>query len=215
MLTLDKSNTSVISSYFQRVYSWMGFALLVTAVVSYMLSGTEFLSSVKGYQVWGVIILQFVLIFALQASAKSKVLGGIMLTLFSASMGVTLAIVCSMYTTYSIFMAAGIVGLMFVGLSVYGFVTKTDYRPLGTFLFLALLGLIAVMIANLFLAIPMLQNLISIAVVVLFSIFIVYDTQRMKDDALTEGTEILNAVQMYLNLINLFLAVLQLFGIKK
>lgn len=215
MLTLEKSNTSAISSYFQRVYSWMGFALLVTAVVAYASSGTEWLAGITGYHAMGLFILQLVLIFALQASAKSKVLGGIMLTIFSASFGVTLAVVCSLYTSYSVFMAAGIVGIMFVGLSLYGFVTKTDFRPLGTFLFLALLGLIAVMIANIFLAIPMLQNLISIAIVVLFSIFIVYDTQRMKDDALVEGTEILNAVQMYLNLINIFLAVLQLFGIKK
>ena len=109
---------------------------------------------------------------------------------------------------------------MFGAVSIWGYTTKKDLSCWGSFLFMGVIGIIIASLVNIFLASSAMQFALSVITVLVFSGLIAYDTQRLKEmyynvqgDTLAMGrTAIMGALSLYINFLNIFLSLLQLFG---
>ncbi len=104
-------------------------------------------------------------------------------------------------------------------MSVYGYFTKTDLTKIGSFLFMALIGLIIASVVNIFLANSTFEWIISIVGVLIFTGLTAWDTQQVKalaranlDPAMADKLATIGALNLYLDFINLFLYILRIFG---
>jgi FtsH-binding integral membrane protein len=141
---------------------------------------------------------------------------------FSALMGVSLSSIFLIYTHTSIVRVFFITAASFGALSLYGYTTKRDLTGVGSFLIMGLFGIIIASLVNIFLASTMMQFIISLIGVLIFSGLTAYDTQRLKNDYIygyasqggdiAERAAITGALSLYLNFINLFTFLLQLLG---
>jgi len=137
-------------------------------------------------------------------------------------MGASLVNIFLVYTSESIVRVFFITAATFAATSLYGYTTKTDLTRFGSFLFMGLIGIIIASLVNIFLASSALQFAVSIIGVLVFTGLTAYDTQRIKASyqqfAYAEGFEgaakrsVYDALSLYLNFINLFMLLLQLFG---
>ncbi|MGH6814414.1 MAG: Bax inhibitor-1/YccA family protein [Hyphomicrobiaceae bacterium] len=145
---------------------------------------------------------------------------------FSALVGVTLSIIFIRYTQGSIARALFMAAAVFGALSLYGYTTKRDLSGWGTFLFMGMIGAIVASFVSIFLAMyfqvpfPMLQFIISMVVLLVFAGFTAYDTQRIKEEYVYSGgavgamesMAISGALHLYISFLNIFQALLSLFG---
>lgn len=170
---------------------------------------------------WGMLIAMFVMAWvipgrAMQMSPTSVFL---LFCLFSALMGAWLAPIFYVYKlgsiTYTFFICAGTFGAM----SVYGYFTKSDLSKIGSYLMMALFGMIIVMLVNIFLHSSTLEWIVSIVGVVIFIGLTAYDTQQMRriaqanlDPAVSDRLATIGAMNLYMDFINLFLFLLRIFG---
>ena len=134
-------------------------------------------------------------------------------------MGVWIAPIFIVYKlgtiVYTFFITAGTFGAM----SVYGYFTKSDLSKMGTYLTMALFGLMIAIVVNLFLKSSAMDWIISIVGVLLFVGLTAWDTQNVKrmaaanlDPQLTDKLATMGAMNLYLDFINLFLFLLRIFG---
>jgi FtsH-binding integral membrane protein len=163
--------------------------------------------------------LAFVLFFSFRidrmsaASARNLFLG------FAAVMGLSLSSILLVYTGQSVALAFFETAATFGALSLYGYTTKRDLSPIGSFLMMGLFGLIIVMVVNIFMQSSALQFGISILAVGIFAGLTAWDTQRIKEmywegdgsDVATKKS-INGALMLYLDFINIFTALIQLTG---
>jgi len=139
---------------------------------------------------------------------------------FAAILGIGLAPIVWTYTGVSIGKVFFITASMFAAMSLYGYTTKRDISGWGSFLFMGLIGIIIAMIVNWFLASAMLDFVISVIGVLVFAGLTAYDTQKIKNTYLQiAGTgemvskaALMGALSLYLDFVNMFLFLLQLFG---
>ncbi len=138
---------------------------------------------------------------------------------YAGLLGVALASIFMVYTHASIARVFFIAAASFGALSLYGYTTKRDLSGMGSFLFMGLIGIILAMIVNLFLQSSALEWTISVIGVLIFAGLTAYDTQQIKEyyDPMDDGTVagrkiIMGALRLYLDFINMFLFLLQLFG---
>ncbi len=163
--------------------------------------------------------LAFVLFFSFRidrmsaASARNLFLG------FAAVMGLSLSSILLVYTGQSVALAFFETAATFGALSLYGYTTKRDLSPIGSFLMMGLFGLIIVMVVNIFMQSSALQFGISILAVGIFAGLTAWDTQRIKElywegDGFEVATKksINGALMLYLDFINIFTALIQLTG---
>ncbi|MCF8119506.1 MAG: Bax inhibitor-1/YccA family protein [Deltaproteobacteria bacterium] len=226
--SVAKSRTDVLVNDFVRsVYNWMGGGLALTAVVALYVSSNETLMRL----IFGNPILFFVLIFAelglvfsisgmVQRMSATTATGLFML--YSALNGVTLSFIFLAYTQTSIVSTFFICAGTFVGCSIYGWTTKKDLTSWRGFLMMGLIGIIIASLVNMFIQSSAMHMLISYIGVIVFVGLTAYDTQKLKNMALTQpaGTDgavvrkgaILGALSLYLDFINLFLLLLRIFG---
>jgi len=140
--------------------------------------------------------------------------------LFAAVMGASLSTIFLVFTGASIARVFFITAATFASLSLWGYTTRKDLTGWGTFLFMGLIGIIVAALVNLFLASSALQFAISVIGVLVFAGLTAYDTQRIKDGyyavvgnaELAAKSAIMGALSLYLDFINLFTSLLQLFG---
>ncbi len=130
-----------------------------------------------------------------------------------------MAVIFAVYTMASIFSAFMGASVLFAVMSFYGYFTKTNLDSIGKYAFIALIAIVIVSIINLFIGSSMLQTLVSIIAIPIFLALTAYDTQTIREQ-ISEGgentpVEVLGALGLYLNFINLFISLLQLFGVKK
>jgi FtsH-binding integral membrane protein len=134
-------------------------------------------------------------------------------------MGLSFATIFVIYTVGSIVSAFMGAAVLFGTMSVYGYFTKRDLTSIGQFLFIGLIGIVIASIVNIFIGSGVTAMVISALAVVIFTGLTAYDTQRIREMVSVntgEGKEeILGALSLYLNFINLFLSLLQLFGGRK
>jgi hypothetical protein len=140
--------------------------------------------------------------------------------LFAAVMGASLSVIFLAYTAASIAQIFFITAAAFGALSLWGYTTKRDLSGWGSFLIMGVVGIVIAAIVNLFLQSSALQFAISVIGVLVFAGLTAYDTQQIKDNyyavmgdavAMTKGA-IMGALNLYLDFINMFISLLQLFG---
>jgi FtsH-binding integral membrane protein len=134
-------------------------------------------------------------------------------------MGLSLSSIFLVFTGASIAQVFLITAVAFAGLSLYGYTTKRDLSGFGSFLFMGLIGIIIASLVNIWLASSMMQFVISVVGVLVFVGLTAYDTQQIKemydvnDDGTVSGRKaIMGALRLYLDFLNLFIMLLQLFG---
>jgi FtsH-binding integral membrane protein len=164
--------------------------------------------------------LAFVFFLSFRIYKMSASAAQITFWLFAAVMGASLSSIFLRYTASSITQVFFVTAAAFGGLSLYGYTTKTDLSGWGSFLIMGLIGIIVAALVNLFLQSGALQFAISVIGVLIFAGLTAYDTQRIKDGyyavmhdaaAMTKGA-IMGALSLYLDFINMFVMLLQLFG---
>jgi len=122
------------------------------------------------------------------------------------------------YTMSSIFSAFMGASVLFGTMSFYGYFTKKNLDSLGKFMFVGLIAIIIASIINIFIGSSVMQMVISALAIVIFMGLTAYDTQQIREMVSTDSSpaaEVLGALTLYLDFINIFLSLLQLFGDKK
>jgi hypothetical protein len=210
--------------FMTRVFGWMFAGLLVTGLVAGAIGSSDsMLTSMTEHPLIliGVFVLQIGLVITISA-AINRLSPAVALSLFflyAATIGVTFAFVFELYTSQSIFTTFLITSAMFGAVGLYGYVTKRDLSKMGTFLFMALIGLIIASVVNLFIANEAIYWVTTYAGVLIFAGLTAYDLQKIKGMAnagLSGDDEqrgsIIGALALYLDFINLFLFLLRIFG---
>ena len=228
-----------LRAYMIRVYNYMAMGVALTGIASWLTfqaAGGDAIvlaaGHVSGLTPFGVLVFNPVTTIVLFLGTLGLVFliswridrlqPSTALTLFmvyAALLGVMLSSVLLAYTVTSITRVFFISAASFGALSLYGYTTKRDLSPIGSFLMMGLIGLIIAMVVNMFLKSPGLEFAFSVVGVLIFAGLTAWDTQRIKEmyvegeDAAT-GTKkaIFGALQLYLDFINLFIMLLQLLG---
>jgi hypothetical protein len=165
--------------------------------------------------------LALVFLFAARINSMSTSTAQIVFWSFAALMGASISSIFVVYTQSSIAQIFFITAAAFGALSLWGYTTKKDLSGWGSFLFMGLIGIIIASIVNIFVGSSALQFAVSVITVLVFAGLTAYDTQRLKDEYYTyaqSGGEaigrsaIMGALSLYLNFINMFMALLSLFG---
>lgn len=218
---LVQGRSDVERRFMSAVYGWMTAGLLVTAgVAAYVASSPSLLQLVFGtrFAFLGLIVAEFGLVIWISARAGrlSGTFAGALFTLYAALNGVTLSTILLAYTGESVTTAFLITAGTFAAMSVFGTVTKRDLGAWSQFLFMGLVGIVIAGLVNLFLHSGMLSFVMSCASVVVFTGLTAYDTQKLRALAVagggSAGMAVNGALALYLDFVNLMLAVLRLLG---
>jgi FtsH-binding integral membrane protein len=215
------------SAFMTRVYQWMMIGVLLTGGIAAVLGNSEqFMQTLVMNRslIWIAIIAQFGLVIAISGFIQkmSVLTGTILFLLYSALTGVTFSVIFMVYTMASIQSAFFTSAIGFGGLTAFGYVTKRDLGPVGTFCTMGLFGLFGYSILAMFFPSMMggSANLIfGMVGLLVFAGLTAYDTQNIKmigRQSLSEEDRgratIVGALRLYLDFINMFMMVLRLMG---
>ena len=202
--------------------AWLTFSAAVQVTPSGQLALTSFGQTIYGGPLMIVLLLGtlglvFFISFRINRLQPRTAFG--LFLLYAGLLGVMLSSIFLTYTHASIARTFFISAASFGALSFYGYTTKRDLSPIGSFLVMGLVGLILAMVVNIFLKSSGLDFVISAAGVLIFAGLTAWDTQRIKElhDANDDGTaagrkEVMGALRLYLDFINLFLFLLRFLG---
>jgi FtsH-binding integral membrane protein len=197
-----------LRAHMQRVYGYMAGGLALTGLVAYAAAVSGFYQAIAGTAlIWIVMLAPLGFVLALSFGIQRM------------SMGLSLGGIFLVYTGTSIARVFFITAATFGAMSLYGYTTNADLSRMGSFLLMGLIGLVIASLVNIFIGSSALQFAISIIGVIVFVGLTAYDTQRIKemylesDSAEIAGKKaVLGALALYLDFINLFMMLLQLFG---
>lgn len=220
----SKAVQTQTNSVMKRVYVRMFIGLLLSAFVALgVASSPAAMGFFFGNQIvfWGMLIAMFAMAIMIPLRLAKMQSGTVLMFffLFSALMGAWLAPIFYAYDPYTItktfFITAGTFGAM----SVYGYFTKTNLDRMGSYLMMALFGLIILILVNIFTRSTTIEWIVSIVGVVIFIGLTAYDTQMVKrlaaanlDPHMADKLATMGAMNLYLDFINLFLMLLRIFG---
>jgi len=215
------------SAFMTKVYQWMSVGVLLTAIVATVLgTNDEFARTIalnRGL-FWVMIIAQFGLVIAVSGfiSRMSVLTATVLFMLYSALTGVTFSTIFLIYTASSIQSAFFTTAIGFAGLTAFGYITKKDLGPVGTFCSMGLWGLVGYGLLAMFF--PSMMNgtasfVYSMVGLLVFAGLTAYDTQAIKmmgRQAMSADDQgrasILGALKLYLDFINLFMMILRFTG---
>lgn len=218
------AQVKVKNTFLSRVYGWMTLALVISGVTAFLAATNETIIRLTIGNGFGFLILavaELALVWWLTASIHKISSGAAFFAfiLYSVLNGVTLSSIFLVYKIESIFMVFFISAGMFAAMAVYGTVTKSSLSSFGKFFAMALVGIIIASLVNFLLRSPMLDWFLSIITVVIFTGLTAYDAQKMlavsgnaSDDEVFKKVSVIGALELYLDFINIFLAMLRLFG---
>ena len=217
------ADASYVSRIMKRVYLKMFLAMIVTAVTSFVCMNVPavFVTLMSNSGLYfGLLIAEVVLVFVLAGALNklSSPVASLIFYVYSILNGVVLSAILAAYTASSVFSTFVITAAVFGTMTVYGYVTKSDLSRVGTFLFMALIGLLICTIVNIFMKSSTMEWIISFAGVVIFIGLTAWDTQKIKQmAAMTDGSQAgklatIGALSLYLDFVNLFLYLLRFFG---
>ena len=226
-----------LRAYMLRVYNWMASGLVLTGLIAYAIANTSLINlfyhqvaTARGIMTqptllgYGAIFLPliFVMVLSFGVNKLSTRNAQALFWGFCAAMGLSLANIFLIYTATSIATVFFVTAAMFGATSLYGYATGRDLTSWGSFFFMGLIGVLIAMVVNFFLHSSALAFAISLVGVFVFLGLTAYDTQRIKTSYIQFGTSygmemaskrsVYDALTLYLNFINLFMFMLQLFG---
>ena len=215
-------SASQINSAMGRVYLQMALAVVTSMLVSLLVSSSPALMAFffTGAMKWVVIFLPLVAILAVSLAMEQMSRSMLQLFLhgFAAIMGLSFSTIFIVYNIGSIVSAFMAGAVLFAVMSFYGYFTKKDLTSMGSLMFVGLIAIIIASIINIFLASTVFQMVISAIAVIVFLGLTAYDTQKIREIVSYDNdgkAEIIGALTLYLDFINLFLSLLQLFGGRK
>src|SRR5690606_4952687 len=212
-----------LRAYMLRVYNYMMFGLALTGGVAYAVASVPAIQSVifGSGLMWLFILAPIGLVLLLSFRVHKMSFASAQLTYwaYAALNGIALSTIFLAYTGESIARVFFITAAAFGALSLYGYTTKKDLSGWGSFLFMGLIGIIIAAVVNMFIASSALQFAISVIGVLVFAGLTAYDTQQIKemyyavDDTEIAGKKaIMGALRLYLDFLNMFIMLMQLFG---
>jgi FtsH-binding integral membrane protein len=210
----------VQTAFLTQAFVWMFAGLILTAGVAALVQTNESLIEFARANFFLLFIGQLALVFVIGLGigrlSATVALG--LFFVYAASLGLTVGLIVSAYTSTSVATAFLSSAAMFGGAALYGATTKRSLVGLGPILGMALFGLIVAVVVNIFLPTGPLGLLISLVGVVLFTVLTAYDVQRIQTGSLVaaygsvEKAAVIGALNLYLDFINLFLFLLRLLG---
>lgn len=215
-------NAAEINSAMGRVYGNMSLAVIVSMLVSYFVGTSPellqffFTGAIK----WVVIFAPLVAIFAISMAIENatKQSAQLMLHGFAALMGLSFATIFAVYTMGSIVSAFMGAAILFAVMSGYGYFTKQSLDSLGKFMFVGLIAIVIASIVNIFIGSTVVQMVISALAIIIFLGLTAYDTQKIREEVSYDNNgvaEVRGALTLYMDFINLFINLLNLFGDRK
>jgi FtsH-binding integral membrane protein len=221
-----------LRAHMNKVYGTMAVGMLVTAGVAWAFGTSEALLSIFRDPVtlqpnilgWIAMFAPLIMVFAFGAAINRLSAAGAQLFFyaFAAVMGLSISWIFAAFTGVSIAQTFLVTSIAFAGLSLWGYTTKKDISGWGSFLIMGVIGLIVASIINIFLGSPAIAFAVSIIGLLIFAGLTAYDTQRIKSDYVAHAQHmdkewmdksgIMGALSLYLNFINIFMFLLQLFG---
>jgi len=221
--SMSYRSASEINSAMGRVYGHMSLAVIVSMIVSYFVgSSPELLAFFfTGVLKWIVIFAPLVAIFGISyvlGNNPSKGTAQLCLHGFAALMGLSFATIFAVFTMGSIVSAFMGAAILFAVMSAYGYFTKQSLDSLGKFMFVGLIAIIIASIVNIFIGSTVMQMVISALAIIIFLGLTAYDTQKIREEVSVDTSdvvEIRGALTLYMDFINLFINLLQLFGDRK
>jgi FtsH-binding integral membrane protein len=211
-----------INTAMARVYGHMGLAVVTSMIISYFVGTSPTLLAFffTGVMKWVVMFLPLVLAFVIPwaLSTASVAMAPVLLHVFAAAMGLSFAVIFAIYQMGSIagaFMGAAV---LFGVMTFYGYFTKRNLDSIGKWLMIGLIAICITSIINIFLQSGPLAQVVSALAIVIFTGLTAYDTQKIRETLMYDDDhrlEIMGALTLYMDFINLFLSLLQLFGLKR
>ncbi|MDN2452640.1 Bax inhibitor-1/YccA family protein [Lactobacillus sp. UCMA15818] len=217
------SNTGV-NGFLTKMYGFMAGAVAISAVVAYLVSNVfynEVATYMSGHPFMMFILFGLQLLIAVGMSFKadrSPVVSGLGLVAFATIQGVFFGIIVSLYAASDVTMAFVGAAAVFVSMAVMGTTTKKDLSRIGTHALAALIALVIVSVVNMFLQSTMITFVFSFAGVIIFTALTAWDAQKFRTLYLQTrgqvsgtGLALMGALQLYLDFVNLFISLLNIF----
>ena len=212
-----------INSAMGRVYGHMSMAVLVSMLISYWVGTTPELLQFffTGVLKWIVIFAPLAAIFGVSyvlANNPTKPVAQLCLHGFAALMGLSFSMIFAVFTMGSIVSAFMGAAILFAVMSGYGYFTKQSLDSMGKFMFVGLIAIVIASIVNIFIGSTVMQMVISALAIIIFLGLTAYDTQKIREEIsvhTSDAAEVRGALTLYMDFINLFLNLLQLFGGRK
>lgn len=208
-------------------YMWMGLGLVITSIIVYLgfinLSVFNFSIEISRFSIF--ILIGFVFLINGSMSSMNTSILKLVFIIYSGYMGIFLLPFIYMYQTYSILYVLVGTASMFVALSLYGYFTKDNLQGYVKYLFAGLIGIIVLGLLNMFIKSSGLDLLLAIVGLFIFIIYTAVDTQMIKNNIMNayvsgdviilKKIQIIGALSLYMDFINLFIRLLALFGRRK
>lgn len=222
--TIPYRSAESINQSMGRVYSHMFLAVIVSMITSMLVASSPALMQFlfTGIMKWIVMFAPLAAVFAVGYALNndpSKSTAQLLLHGFAAIMGLSFATIFVVFQLGSIVSAFMGAAILFGVMSFYGYFTKKSLDSLGKFMFVGLIAIIIASIVNIFIGSSVFSMVISAIAIIVFLGLTAWDTQRIREELSVEAdtavAEVRGALTLYLDFINLFLSLLQLFGAKK
>ena len=208
----QREATSARATFVKQTYQLLAASLLAATAGAYI--GTNSASLLSGGAYWIAVIAEFACLFGLMYARKNAKLALILLFAFTFISGLVLGPTLARYIGAGmgnvITQAFLMTTVAFGGLSVFAMNTKRDFSAMGKFLFIALIVIVVASLINIFVGSSMLSLAVSGAGALIFSAYILYDTQNIIRGAY--DSPVLAAVSLYLDILNLFISLLHILG---
>ncbi len=214
------ASVSDINNRMISVYNNMFLAVVNSLIVSMLVASSPTLIALLfgTWLKWVVIFAPLVMIFAMTWVMQKATYGEAraMLHIFAALMGLSMSGIFAVFTTASIVSAFMGAAVLFGTMSLWGYFTKKSLESWGSFLLVGLIAVVITSIVNVFLGNSTLAMVVSAVAIIVFLGLTAYDTQRIRNEVSIlepdSKAEILGALSLYMNFINIFVCLLQLFG---
>ena len=217
-------NQAGLNSFMAKMYGFMAGAVAISAVTAYLISNVYQVQALTFFSnnrwaVWGILILQVVLVMSMSLKAdRSPAMSLTGLGLYSVLEGLFFGLIVQVYSSQDVTMAFVSATVMFTVLALMGTNTKKDLSGIGRQAMAALIALIIVMIINIFLKSSIITLAFSFIGVIIFAALIAWDSQRFRQMYIQYGNQInttnlaiMGALQLYLDFVNLFIQLLNIF----
>lgn len=210
------------NNLYSKMFMWMFVGLLITFLVGYYVSTNENMIynifAIKFY--WVIYIAEIVTVIVLSARilkmSKNGAIFGFLL--YSFLSGLTFSSIFLTFKMSSIIFIFLITALVFLIFALIGYFTKINLTKLGTILFMGLIGILIASIINIFVQSQTFDLILVIIGIIVFIGYIAYDinkVKRLEGQIDEDKLSIIGALELYLDFINLFIRLLQLFGKNK